>query len=161
MSKQKVLLQNLLKERKIEKDLKDYFKYLDSVYGEDYATQVLSLCPSLKKSIQYRTDKFNYTSDEDIILSLLKSSVLSRDTNSYINLLVKSYIAEGELEELFDLVIENYSVRKMLTRNFIRDSYGNNWDLYHKKNDNDNTLGNLLTLRYYNDSLNYNRGYKK
>lgn len=164
MSKNKIIIQRALKEFKIERDLKQYFKYVDSVFGEDYASQLLSLNSSLKESLKIFTDKFEYTNDEDIIISLLKASILSKDKNKYINLLVKDYIENGDLEEIVELVKTNYSIRKMLTRIFTMESYGSNWELYSKLNDNDNTLGNILTLNYFHDSIhnnNYLKVYKK
>ena len=161
MSNSKTIIQKALKELKIERELKQYFKYIDSVFGDDYASLLLSLDPSLKNSLQIRTDKFGYTNDEDIIISLLKSSILSKDKNSYINILVKNYIENGDLEDIMELVKSNYSIRKMLTRNFVTESYGSNWEHYSKIDDDDNTLGNLLTLNYFHSSIHSNNNKSK
>lgn len=150
-------VKRIVNEREIEIRLKKYFKYLDNVVGEDYASLVLASNSSLTESLKMFTKKFDDISDNDIIFALLRSSVISKDVNSNINLIVKSYLENGDFEELFDLIRDNYSIRKQLTRNFIRDSYSSNYQIYNKKEDNDNTLGNVLSLKYYQMSLDYNK----
>lgn len=150
-------VKRIVNEREIEIRLKKYFKYLDNLVGEDYASLVFASNISLTESLKMFTSKFDDISDNDIIFALLRSSVISKDVNSNINLIVKSYIDNGDFEELFDLIRDNYSIRKQLTRNFIRDSYSSNYQIYNKKEDNDNTLGNVLSLKYYQMSLDYNK----
>lgn len=153
MSEQNIIVKKLLEEQEIDLRLKAFFKHLDSFVGEDYACLVLSSDISITESLKMFSKKFDDVSDIDIIISLLKASVISNDKDSYINNLVKDYINNGDFEELIDLVNKNLSVRKMLTRNFIRSSYSDNYRIYSKKNDDDNTLGNVLSLKYYKMSL--------
>ena len=76
--------------------------------------------------------------------------------------LVNAYIDEGRFEDLMNLIYHDLSVRKMLTRVFIRESYAMNYELYAKKEDtHDNTLGNMLSILYFQNSLNLRAAKKK
>ncbi len=152
MSNHKNVEFRILKERKIEKQLKNYFKLMDISYGEDFASQILSSSKSPRESLQMFTSKFPEISDTDIILALIKASVITRDDN-YAILFIRDMIQEGNMEDVMNIVYSNLRLRKMLTRTFIHDCYADNYQSYGKSSD-DNCLGDLITIYYFQNSIN-------
>ena len=75
MNNHKNILEKALKERKIEKELKDYFKKMDSCFGEDYSSLILSSAERPSDSLYLFTSRFPKISDTDIILALIKSHI--------------------------------------------------------------------------------------
>ncbi|MBR2828106.1 MAG: hypothetical protein IKE70_02615 [Bacilli bacterium] len=146
------LVKNVLKERKSEVELKKYFKKMNDCFGEDYCSLVFSSSKRPSDSLQLFTDKFPNLSDTEIVLLLIRGAIVS-DENNYQNLMIQDFVENGEMVDLMNYVYSNLSIRKMLTRSFIHNSYGKDIELFMKKKDIGNTLGNLLTIQYFQENI--------
>ena len=141
-----------LKERKIEVELKKYLKKTNDLYGEDFTCLVLNSLESPSMSLKSFTDKFPNISDTDIVLALIKAGTISLIDN-YQNNYVRGFVSEGEMEKIMNIVYYNLSLRKMLTRTLIQNSYFSNSDIIKKKDSEDNTIGNLLTILFFQENI--------
>lgn len=154
------IFKQIFKERKIEVQLKDYLREMNDCFGDDYTSLVFSSDQRPSESIKLFTNKFPSVSDTDIVLLLIRSAVVS-DEENYQNLMIQDFIENGDMEDVMNLVYSNLSLRKMLTRSLIHTSYGSNFDFYQKKKKEDNTIGNLLTLQYFQESISSSNYQKK
>lgn len=151
--------EEMLKETEIDKKLKDYFKNMINVFGEEYAFATLSGKGSIKDKLQYFSSCFDDYSDVDILCALIKSSIISNEIKKS-NLIVKRFISEGCLSELIYCADTNISLRRALIKTFMRQCYSTNKETYEKKKIEGNSLGDLLSLFYFEDGLKKN-GVKK
>ena len=156
-----ILLNKALKERKIESNLKKFFQFMENLYGDEFSSLILSTTISPKESLEMFTSSFPNITDTDIILALIKASILSRDVEEKYNRYVRHMVSNGRFEDLMNVIYNNRTLRKQLTMNYIRDCYGTNQQIYSKKEDNDNTLGDMLSIIYFQESIKSKKNEKK
>ncbi len=150
----------ILKENIEDIKLKSYFNKITSMVGEEYASLTLSANESIKKSISGFTSDLDELPEDKIVHSLLKSAVLSNEKHNSVVVATKSLIKKGAVEDLVTAVNCNLSFRKGLTRVFIKQSHTTNERLYEQKHDDDNTLGDLLTLYLFEKKLQQDNNYQ-
>ena len=150
----------VLKDSKEDIKLKNYFNRINNIVGEDYASLTLSANESIKKSLSNFTSDLEDIKEENIIFSLLKSAVLSNDKHNSSVAAAKYLIEKGSIEDLITAVNVNLSFRKALTKVFIKQSHRTYERIYELKNDNDNTLGELLSLYLFKKRLEQEKKYK-
>lgn len=149
-----------LKERLIDIRLKEYFNKMKTVVGYEYTYLTLSTDESIKKSLMTFSKHFDKFDENTIALALLRSSVLSNEKNPT-NDIVREYIAEDRLEDLVTAVHCNFAFRKSLTKIYMNHSKETNEETYSKGNDNNNKIGDLLSLIYFEQYLKREKANKK
>ena len=141
-----------LEEREIDIKLKNYFNKMKNLVGDEYTYLTLSTKESIKDSIESFTKDFDNVDENEIVLSLLRSSVISNEDNE-INRIVKKFIDKGAFEDLVTLVNCNLAFRKGLTKVFMNHAHESNLITYSKRTNENNTIGDLLSLIYFENSL--------
>lgn len=143
----------VLKESETDNKLKNYFKKMINLVGEEYTLVSLSQYEGLKDSVSRFSFDFEDTSDDDLAFSLLKGAILSNGENNCINL-VREFIKNGELEDLLFISKTNLGFRRELTRAFMQTCYESFQEAYSKRDSEKNQIGDLLSLKYFEESLN-------
>lgn len=156
MTKQEEMKKEILSDSELDVRLKKYFQYMIKVVGEDYALISLSSEESIKDSIASFTSSFDDVSDVEILCSLIRGAILSSERLKS-NLVVRKYITDGNIEDLIILADQNLGFRRALTKTFMKQCYESNEKTFSKKKKEGNALGNLITIKYYEEDLKRNK----
>ena len=140
---------DVLEESEDDKQLKSYLSRINRVFGEDYATVVLSSDISLRKSLSLFSSKFDNIPSVHIQSLLLQNALLSNN-EYYINF-IKKLLNEDKYQDLFPSASINMQMRKDLIRLFVRQSERTNLKLYNAKDDSkkDETIDNIVKIKEF------------
>ena len=140
---------DVLEESEDDKQLKSYLSRINRVFGEDYATVVLSSDISLRKSLSFFSSKFDNIPSVHIQSLLLQNALLSNN-EYYINF-IKKLLNEDKYQDLFPSASINMQMRKDLIRLFVRQSERTNLKLYNAKDDSkkDETIDNIVKIKEF------------
>ena len=142
------MIVRLLEETETEILLKDYLKYVEKIFGEDYAISTLTCHYDMAKSINSFSSKFEKTTQSSIMYALLRSFILS-NRNDYEKKIINNYIYAYDFEEIEKIIKQNIYFRKSLVRTFIVQSDKTNKELYSKSEDKSLVFEQLSLLRDY------------
>ena len=120
--------EELLVEEEIDLRLKKYLSKIKKVFGEDYATLILSCDYDLKKSLDKFSSKFRGLDSLHIQFLLLQSALLSKD-NPFKDAINKK-MEEDNYYFLFSNIIGNIYFRKGLIRLYIDNCDKSNKELF-------------------------------
>ena len=140
---------DVLEESEDDKQLKSYLSRINRVFGEDYATVVLSSDISLRKSLSLFSSKFDNIPSIHIQSLLLQNALLSNN-EYYINF-IKKLLNEDKYQDLFPSASINMQMRKDLIRLFVRQSERTNLKLYNAKDDSkkEETINNIVKIKEF------------
>lgn len=139
--------QEILHETEKEKGLKDYFKYMVNVYGENVATETTIVAPNARDSLLEFSERFSSYTDADIYTLLLRYTALAKDDdNEYIKY-AKKRISEGKIDDLILDMQSNKHLTKAITENFVNNLDIDVKDLYYKSRQNEKTGHMLRNMR--------------
>ena len=130
--------------------LKKFIDRTKEVFGDDYATLVLSCDYDLKKSLDKFSSKLGGLDSIHIQFLLLQSAVLSSN-NPYKDLIDRKML-EDDFQSLFPFIASNICFRKGLIRLFINQSSKTNLEILNgieNEEEKEKILNSITELKRY------------
>ena len=138
-----------LEENVVEARLKKYFRYMESIYGEEIAIKTALSDRTLRSSIEFFSDDFENFQDYQIDVEFLKVALLTDRPEDIALKYANKLIAEGKIEQLLMDMDANPILKMALVENYINHMYTSTETLYNKAKENpkyriiDRDLGKL------------------
>jgi len=126
----------LLEENAIETRLKKYFRYMESVYGEEIAIKTAISDKTLRSSIAFFSEDFEDYQDYEIDVEFFKVTLLTDKPEDIALKYANKLIAEGKFEQLLMDMDANPILRMALVENYINNMYTSTETLYNKAKEN-------------------------
>ena len=148
----KYINQNINNERILiesEEDLELKNK-INKIFGEDYASLIFNSNINIEKSINLFTSKFYNINSIHIQSLLFQSAIISK--NNKLHTIFNKRLNHDECFMLFQRIKNDMYLRKILTREFIKDSNKTNIDLYNSINNDgekERIIHNINVIKQY------------
>ena len=139
-----------VKESKVEKDLKRFFKNMLEVTGYEYTLVSTTQDLEVKESLSALTSKLDDYSNEELTLALIKSAIISGETPvPFVNELIE----QKEYEELNQMINSSLIARRAVTHSLMMNCYGENEEIVASKSNRKAILKRIKMFKQYEDSL--------
>lgn len=129
-------MNKLLEKSFMEERLQKYFRYMESVYGEEVALNTVLNDSTFRSSIAKFSEDFYEYSDLDVNKEFLKVCLLTDKPEDTALKYANTLIAKDRITQLL-LDIQTNSILKMaIVENYIRNMYSSSEELYNKAQQN-------------------------
>lgn len=121
--------QSYLVGRRVDALLRNYFKYMDTVYGKDIAIATAIEKDNIKDSLSQYSGSFANYKDSDLYVSMFKVVMTSKEVNDSLEY-ARRKIESGEIDDIIMDMESSLYFRKDIVENVLLNAHKSPRELY-------------------------------
>lgn len=115
--------------KKVDTLLRNYFKYMNTVFGQDIAISTAIEKDNIKDSLSQYSDNLASYKDSDLYVSIFKVIVVSKEINDSLEY-ARRKIESGEIDEVIMDMESSFHFRKDIIENVVLNAHKTPRELY-------------------------------
>lgn len=121
--------QSYLVGRRVDALLRNYFKYMEAVYGQDVAVATAIEKDNIKDSLSQYSNNFEDYQDSDLYVSMFKVVITSKEVNDSLEY-ARRKIESGEIDDIIMDMESSFYFRKDIVENVLANARKTPKELY-------------------------------